>query len=99
MSHAHGTVDVRGVAEDERATISKMIRNAMMHAICRKPVHALDLDVHLLDHALAYVVPRKLLVLMFDFLAHRADQPRLALELPADSARDRAPILSALRQR
>jgi hypothetical protein len=69
----HGTVDVRGVADQERATLAEMIGDPMVHVIGREPVHALDVDSHPLDHALAHVVPRQFPVLVFGFLAHCAD--------------------------
>ena len=77
----HGTVDVRGVAEQERATFAEMIGDPMVHAVGREPVHALDVDAHPLDHALAHVVPRQVLALVFGFLAHGADEPRAPLAL------------------
>ena len=55
---------------------AETIGDAMVDAVGREPVHALDVDAHPLDHALAHVVPRQVVVLVFGILAHRADEPR-----------------------
>ena len=77
----HGTVDVRGVAEQERAALPEPIGDPMVHVIGREPVHALDVDAHPLDHAPADVVPRQVLVLLSGVRAHGADEPRVPLLL------------------
>ena len=77
----HGTMDVRGVAEQERTPVAEMIGDPMVHAVRREPVHALDVDRHPLDHTLAHVVPRQGLVLVFGFLADRPDETRTPLGL------------------
>ena len=57
--------------------LAETIGDAMVHAVGREPVHALDVDAHPLDHALAHVVPRQLVLLVFGLLiAYRADEPR-----------------------
>ena len=62
--------------------LAEPIGDPMMHAVGREPVHALDVDAHPLDHALAHIVPRQVLVLVFGLLiAHRADEPRAAFVL------------------
>ena len=43
---ADGAVDVRRIAEQERAAAAEMIGDAMVHAVGREPVHAVDLDAH-----------------------------------------------------
>src|ERR1700736_6894191 len=77
----HRTVDMRSVAEHERTTLAEMIGDPMVHAVGREPVHALDVDAHPVDHALAHVVPRQVLVLVLGFFAHRANEPRTRLAL------------------
>ena len=54
---AHRTVDMRGVAEQERTTFAKVIGDPMVHAVGREPVHALDVNAYPFDYALAHVVP------------------------------------------
>src|SRR5215472_11089000 len=76
---AYGTVDMRGVAQYECAAFAEMIRDPVMYAVSREPVHALDIDLHPIDHALAHIVPGQIRVIVFRFLAYRADQPRSAL--------------------
>ena len=78
---ADRTVDVRGVAEQERAALAEPIGDPMVHAVGREPVHALDVDAHPLDDAPAHVVPGQLLVLVLGVRAHGADEPRATVLL------------------
>ena len=61
--------------------LRKLIGDPMVHAVGREPVHALDVDAHPFDHALAHVVPRQVVVLVLGVLAHCADQPRAPVAL------------------
>ena len=54
---ADGAVDVRGVAEEEGATLLEVVRDAVVHMVRREPVHVIDLDAEPLDRSLADVVP------------------------------------------
>jgi hypothetical protein len=56
---AHRAVDVRGIAEEERASRPESVRDAVMHAVCRKPVHTRDVDTHPVDDVPCHVVPRQ----------------------------------------
>ena len=85
---ADRTVDVRGVAEQERAALAEMIGDAMVHAVGREPVHALDVDAHPLDHALAHVVPRQVLVLGVRRLRARCRPAARALRPSAGRPRE-----------
>src|SRR5712672_3418452 len=46
---ADRTVDVRGVAEQKGAPVAKVERDAVVHAISRKPVHLHDVELEVLE--------------------------------------------------
>ena len=48
-------MDVRRIAEQERATFAEMLRYPMVHVIGRKPVHFLDVNFEVLDRPVADV--------------------------------------------
>src|SRR4051794_9972868 len=73
---ADGTVDVCGVAEDKRTSLSKPIGDPMMHAVCREPIDPLDVETDPFEDALAHVVPRQLAVVVLTVGAYRADETR-----------------------
>ena len=50
-------MDVRGVAEEERAGVAKATRDAVMHMVRRKPVDPIDRDAHPFDNGLTDVIP------------------------------------------
>src|SRR5580658_395831 len=72
---AHGTVDVRCIAQQKRAALAKMFSNTMVDPVGREPVHALDVDTHPLKHSRAHIIPGKILALVFRFVAQGTDQP------------------------
>ena len=74
-------MNVRRVAEHERAILAKTVGHAMVHAVGREPVHAPDVDPYPFDHALAHIVPRQVLVPTFGFIPHCADEPRTPVAL------------------
>src|SRR6266550_334788 len=45
-------MNVCGIAEKERATHAKLCGDAVVHVISRKPVHAIDRQLHVLDDSL-----------------------------------------------
>ena len=68
-------VNMRGVAQQECSAASEPIGDAMVHAIGREPVHAVDLDAHPLDYPLADVVPRQLVPVLCGIVLNGADEP------------------------
>ncbi len=76
---------MRGVANQERAALAEIIRDAMVDAVVRKPIYALHVDAHPFDHALADVIPRQIFVLAFKFLAHSADKTHAAFGLQREN--------------
>ena len=52
---AGGTMDVSGIAEQEGAALSEMLRHPVMHMIGRKPVHFPDGHLEVLDRPAADV--------------------------------------------
>src|SRR5207253_5345322 len=74
---AYGTVNVCGIAEQERVVFAEMIGDSMVHIVSREPVHALNVDTHPIDYALADVVPGKIFMSWLGF-AYGADEPRMS---------------------
>src|SRR3712207_6433246 len=64
-----------GVAEQEGAAAPEAVRDAVVHAVGREPVHPLDADAQALEHALADVLPGERLAPAPGRLG-RADEPR-----------------------
>jgi hypothetical protein len=87
-----GTVNVCSVAEQKLATFPEPVGDSMMHAISRKPVHAPDVDAHPLDHRLANVAPRQILVLMLGVLAYRANESSASLVLQREHGEKIGPV-------
>src|SRR5205823_4266731 len=59
---ADGAVHVGGIAKEKRAPDAKAAGNAVMDAIGREPVHAVDLEPQMLDRPARDVVERELVV-------------------------------------
>src|SRR5205807_7629456 len=75
---ADGTVDVRGIAEQEAAALPKPRRDAMMHLVRGEPVHAADVDAQPLQQAGAHVVPAEILAFLLGPGTNGADQADVA---------------------
>src|SRR5215469_2861896 len=73
---AGGAMDVRGVAEQERAALAEVLRHAMVDAIGREPVDLLDFDLEIVDDPPADVLEFERISMPGAFAPYRADQPR-----------------------
>ena len=70
---ADRTVDVCGIAEEEGPPSTELHGDAVMDVVGREPVHLVDIDVHLVEHSSADVIPRELMVALCR-LMHDADE-------------------------
>ncbi len=78
---------MRGISEKERAALAELIRDAMVDAVGREPVHALDNDAHPVHDARAARHPR------------RDRHPRAARGVAHDPDESRAPVLRQWKNR
>src|SRR5205814_7716517 len=67
-------VDVGGVAEEERAPVPKMKRNAMVHAIGREPVNLLDVELEVLEGFASHVLEVEFVVIALWKIVDGSDQ-------------------------
>ena len=75
---ADRAMNMRGVAQQERASLAKLLRDAMMNAVGRKPIDAFHFDLEILNGAAPHIFKLKMLVVLRRIVAHRTDQPRSA---------------------
>src|SRR5690348_400911 len=79
---ADRTVNMRGVAEQECASVAKAIGYAMMHTVSGEPVHALHLDAHGVHYSFADIIPFEFVASTCSFIAHSANEPYSSLASP-----------------
>ena len=70
---AGGTVDVRGIAEQEGAALAEMLRHSVMHMIGRKPVYSPNVDLEVFDRPVADILEFERIGAIGTLVAHRAD--------------------------
>src|SRR5580700_9292635 len=75
---ADRAMDMRGVAQQERSTLAKLLRDAMMNAVGRKPIHLLYFNPKIVKGSALHVFKFKMLVILRHVIAHRTDQTRSA---------------------
>src|SRR5712691_6774949 len=73
------TMDVRGIAEQEGASVAETISDAMVHAIGRKPVHLRDLEFEVLDGFALDVVEPELAVFSLGQIVNGSDQTPVSI--------------------
>jgi hypothetical protein len=74
------TMDMRRIAQQKGAALAKMIRDAVVHAIAREPVHLLDFNFQMVDRAVADIGELQRGVVVAVGFPHHADQPHTFLQ-------------------
>jgi hypothetical protein len=74
-------VDVRGIAEQEGASVAESERDAVVDAIGRKPVHLLDVEFEVLESLAPYVLETELAVLGVGEIANGSYQANMSISL------------------
>ena len=72
-------MDMRGVAEQERAAVAEVPRDPMMHAIGREPIHPVDIDLQVVDRAAADVLEPERIGTVGALVPHGSDQTGTAI--------------------
>jgi hypothetical protein len=71
---AHRTVNVGRISEEKCSAAAEVVGNAVMHAVGREPVDAVDLHLHPLAELLAHIAPHQV-ALVLGIALYRAQQP------------------------
>src|SRR5262245_51682120 len=72
-------MDVRCVAEEERAAFAELRRDSVVHVIRREPIDSADVEAELLDRATTDVLERKLAALDDRFPFESSDEPNVVV--------------------
>jgi hypothetical protein len=75
---ADRAMDMRGVAEQERAIFAEVLRHPMMHVIGREPIHLLDLNLEVVDSLAADVPELERIGMIGALVPDGSDQTRPA---------------------
>src|SRR6516162_7462873 len=67
-------MDMCGVTEQKNATFAEMLRHPMMHVIGREPIHLLDLDLEVIDRAVADALELERIGMVGALVPHGSDQ-------------------------
>ncbi len=70
---------MRRIAEQEGAPLAEMLRHPVMHLIGREPVHLFDVDLEVIDRAVADVLELELVGMIGPLVPDGSDQARPAL--------------------
>ena len=71
-------MDMRGVAEQESATLAEVLRHPMMHVVGREPIHLIDLDLEVIDRPAADILEFQRIGMIGALVPHRSDQTSAA---------------------